>query len=204
MCVTGPQLLIFNMKKYITLKNNKGFTLLFAVIVSTLVLAVGGSIINIALKQVILSGVGRDSQYAFYAANTGIECALYWDITGSIEGTGGFPTSTDFEVPNSAGCAGTSNIFDAKPLNEGGAEFDIDPEVVVDNMVGVEFTQSTFKLRNFQNIDGIDLEYCADVVVYKATDASGLVSGTRIQSRGYNTCDIQNPRRIERGLEMNY
>jgi hypothetical protein len=177
---------------------------LFAVIVSTLVLAVGGSIINIALKQVILSGVGRDSQYAFYAANTGIECALYWDITGSIAGAGGFPTSTDFEVPNSAGCAGTDNIFDARPLNEGGAEFDIEPEVVVDDMDGVEFTQSTFKLRNFQNIEGVNLEYCADVVVYKATDASGLVSETRIQSRGYNTCNIENPRRIERGLEMNY
>jgi hypothetical protein len=44
---------------------NKGFTMLFAVLVSVIVLAVGASIISIALKQVVLSGIGRESQYAF-------------------------------------------------------------------------------------------------------------------------------------------
>lgn len=186
-----------------TLKNNKGFTLLFAVIVSTLVLAVGGSIINIALKQVILSGVGRDSQYAFYAANTGIECALYWDITGTVTGVGGFATSSESRPSGPSGCAGTVNIFDNKPLEEEGAEFDVEPDVDVD-WTSDTVTQSTFKLRNFKNIDNATLEYCADVIVYKAIDAAGLVSATRIQARGYNTCDTANPRRIERGLEMRY
>ena len=27
-----------------------------------------------------LSGTGRDSQFAFYAADVGAECALYWDL----------------------------------------------------------------------------------------------------------------------------
>lgn len=191
------------MKQHTTLKNNKGFTLLFAVIVSTLVLAVGGSIINIALKQVILSGVGRDSQYAFYAANTGIECALYWDITGLISGRGGFATSSVSTATGPAGCAGTLNIFDTDSVEDGGAEFKVTSSVTVDWTTD-DVTQSTFKLRDFKNIDGDPLEYCADVIVYKAVDNGGYVSATRIQSRGYNTCDIENPRRIERGLEMSY
>jgi len=60
------------MKKTKFKKNNKreGFVLLFAVLISSLVLAVGISMISIALKQVQLSGSGRDSQYAFYVANT--------------------------------------------------------------------------------------------------------------------------------------
>ena len=79
------------MKKVI--KKEKGFVLLFSVLVSVLVLAVGASIISISLKQVILSGTGRDSQFAFYAANTGAECALYWDLAGDSDGNIIFATS---------------------------------------------------------------------------------------------------------------
>ena len=34
----------------------------------------------ITKKEVILSSLGRDSQFAFYAADTGVECALFWDV----------------------------------------------------------------------------------------------------------------------------
>ena len=58
---------------------HRGFTLLLAVLVSSIMLALGSAIYNIAAKEVILSSSGRDSQYAFYSADSGIECALYWD-----------------------------------------------------------------------------------------------------------------------------
>ena len=45
--------------------------------------------------------------------------------------------------------------------------------------------------------------YCADVIVKKYIE-NGEVATTTIDSRGYNTCDEDNPRRIERGLEFNY
>ncbi len=63
----------------------RGFVLLYAVMTSTIVLAVGVSIISIALKQLAISSLGRESQYAFYAANTGAECALYWDFHGVLK-----------------------------------------------------------------------------------------------------------------------
>jgi hypothetical protein len=69
-------------------KNKKGFTricfkggfaLLFSVLVSSLLLTIGLSIFSIALKELALSTASRQSIYAFYAADSGRECALYWD-----------------------------------------------------------------------------------------------------------------------------
>lgn len=60
--------------------NQQGFTILFSALVASLVLTLGISIFSVAQKQVILSSLGRSSQYAFYAADTGAECALYWDV----------------------------------------------------------------------------------------------------------------------------
>src|ERR1700733_8237439 len=77
---------------------DKGFTLLFAVLVSSLILAIGLSVANLTIKEIQLSGTGRASQFAFYAADTGSECALYWDIKGD-NGESIFATSTDSTLP---------------------------------------------------------------------------------------------------------
>ncbi len=58
---------------------SRGFTLLLAVLVSSILLSIGFAIFNILSKEVILSSSGRESQFAFYAADAGIECALYAD-----------------------------------------------------------------------------------------------------------------------------
>lgn len=71
--------------------NGRGFVLLYAVMTSTIILAVGVSIISIALKQLSISTLSRESQYAFYAANTGAECALYWDFHGVLKMVAGSP-----------------------------------------------------------------------------------------------------------------
>jgi len=73
------------MKK--SLHTQKGFTLLLAALVSSIVLALGAAIYGLAVKEVLLSSLGRDSQFAFYAADTAAECALYWDIRFGYFGT---------------------------------------------------------------------------------------------------------------------
>jgi len=57
----------------------RGFTLLIAVILTSVLLSVGLALLDIAYKQVVLSSTARQSQYAFYAADSAMECALYWD-----------------------------------------------------------------------------------------------------------------------------
>ena len=58
-------------------ENQKGFTLLLAALVASITLSLGAAIYSITLKQITLSSIGRDSQFAFYAADTLSECALY-------------------------------------------------------------------------------------------------------------------------------
>ena len=55
---------------------NKGFTLFFALLVSSLALAIGVSIYDITVRELNLSEAATQSQYAVYAADTGAECAL--------------------------------------------------------------------------------------------------------------------------------
>lgn len=53
---------------------------MLAALVASIVLSLGTAIYSIAIKQVRLSSLGRDSQFAFYAADTIAECVLHNDI----------------------------------------------------------------------------------------------------------------------------
>ncbi len=59
---------------------NKGFTLLYATLVISIVLSIALAIADISLKQFVLSSAGKESQVAFYNADSGIECAIYNDL----------------------------------------------------------------------------------------------------------------------------
>ena len=95
-----------------TRKRERGFTVLFAALIASLVLTLGASIFSIAQKQVILSSLGRNSQYAFYAADTGAECALYWDVRFQR-----FPTTTIYTSPVQVACNGAD--INANVVDEG-------------------------------------------------------------------------------------
>lgn len=74
-----------------------GFTALIAIVVTSTLLIVSTAIVTISVKQADISSVGRESQYAFYAADTGIECALYWDVKNPA-GFSAFSTSTGSQI----------------------------------------------------------------------------------------------------------
>jgi len=57
----------------------RGFTLLIAVILSSVSLALALALLDVAYKQVTLALLAKQSQYAFAAADSALECALYWD-----------------------------------------------------------------------------------------------------------------------------
>ena len=155
-----------NRKQYSqrVLSSNRGFTLLYAVLISSLLLSIGLAIFNITLKEFLLSSAARDSQFAFYAADTGIECAIFWDIQGNA-----FDPSTASDIE----CAGQSIA------GVGGVGFD---------------TPSIF------SIDLAPLPYCATVSVTKEESPRRTI----IESKGYNTCDTGNPRRVERAIRATY
>ncbi|HQU07707.1 MAG: hypothetical protein B7X04_01715 [Parcubacteria group bacterium 21-54-25] len=55
---------------------HKGIALLVAVIFTSVMLAIGISLASIGYKQTILSSTASESQKAFYAADTALECVL--------------------------------------------------------------------------------------------------------------------------------
>jgi hypothetical protein len=219
-------------------KREAAFVLLYAVMTSTIILAVGVSIISIALKQLAISTVGRESQYAFYAANTGAECALYWDFHGVLAEvvTGGAGTSYErlsvFDNPFSPGgrevdqpdemaqvrCARTPLMEDAGEATScdelgGWCEEECeDGSSDLDVCNRTEFTVFLGRVEGTGEID--ETGPCARVAIEKergtgtggsfTPDAGGSNLRTTVDSRGYNYCDPENVRRVERGLRFTY
>lgn len=170
------------------LKNKNGYTLLFAVIVSSIVLSVGISILNISRKEFKLAVASRDSVSAFYAADTGFECALNQDNYFATSSTAGIAIT----------CVNQSiTMFPTFPnaspgLSDGPGMF-------------------TFDLRM-----GPTSKACANVTVLKYykldTALDSLVPATTIESRGYNvgwntgnnTCSVNSPNRVERAIRYTF
>ncbi len=156
---------------------SRGFTLLLASLVASLLLSLGLSMFVIAQKEIILSSLGRDSQYAFYAADAGAECALYWDLKG------GFNVSTpttgakcnNMSIGEPSGC-------DAATCQLGGNGY----------VGGVSTNNFEFSQNN----------KCIKVEVIK--HETGAIR-TEINSKGYSTaCEVNNSRKLERAVKMRY
>ncbi len=176
--------------------SQKGFTLFVALIVSSIMLSVGFSIGNIVLKQLLLSSSGKESQMAFFAADSGAECALYWDRkdgAGLSTIDGAFSTSTTAEA-----------IQDSVKCGHG-----LDGEGKID---GVQYSTETVS-GNTLATTTFYVDFSDPNTTYKACAKVTVVKRdpfTIIESRGYNSaliggaCDITNPRTVERGLRLNY
>lgn len=59
--------------------SQKGFVVLFTILISSLVLLMALGITSISTKEAALSIQSKDAARAFFAADTGMECALYQD-----------------------------------------------------------------------------------------------------------------------------
>jgi hypothetical protein len=173
------------------MKKNKGFTLLIAIIVTSMLLIVSFVVVNIALKQLILSSAAKESQYAFYAADGGTECAVYWDLANELinNGSSAFATSTPGKIDCNHQSIGTGGVYSLPQT-----DFLPGP---VRSLVGGggSGSVSIFQL-NFT-------KGCAIVKIFKVYDLYGVLK-TTIDSRGYNTCDLNATRRFERGVRLTY
>ena len=169
----------------------RGFTIFFAVLVSSLALAIGLAIYDLLVRELELTRTATQSQYAIYAADTGAECALYWDskYNGSDSA---FATSTDSNEPTSGIMCNEQDVA-AAAVTAG--TWPIESE-----------TDSDSAATEFQVllIAGDIASPCAIVRVQKTTANPGDPPATTVTSRGRNTCELGAPLQIERTLEVNY
>lgn len=164
-------------------QSKKGIAILIAVIATSALLLASIAISDIAFKQQLLSYAGRESKTAFYAADSGLECALFHDLK----------VPNFFPVP-------PSGVSTAGPLVCDGQSIVADVDVT--SMVRTRFSY---------NITTGGANICSIVDVEKSLNpVSGFVD-TRIISRGYNNlCDTDahtvnsGGRNVERALEVSY
>ena len=67
------------MIKIIIKKNKKGFVILFAVTLAAILLSIAVSVSEVAIKENSFGTSAKDTNEAFFAADTGAECAVYYD-----------------------------------------------------------------------------------------------------------------------------
>lgn len=65
-------------------QDQKGYTLLFSMLLTSLILAVAVSILGISRKELMLSTSSKDSQAALFAADSGLDCAMYLDFKNTF------------------------------------------------------------------------------------------------------------------------
>lgn len=156
---------------------NSGFTLYVAITISAVLLVIVTSLVNLSVKQSIVSHTISDSQQAFYAADSALECAFYWD------------------VKNSSG----SSAFDP----EAGSGTDINCNVINDPTNHWVVGGSNILTTNVGPIHYNSGKFCAEFTVKKTLVSPGVYT-TAIEAKGYNTCDLTAPRRVERAVRATY
>ncbi len=164
--------------KIIKIKKNKAFALLYTSLLASFLLTLSVSIGFLVRKQIILSSITRESQRAFYMADSAAECALYWDYKGNV-----FDKNTATSSPNIK-CQG---------VNISNSELTGTRSDGVLGLGGAPITR--FK------IDKPSAKRCAIVTVQKRD----TVPKTVIEAEGYNTsCNSVSRIRLQRAVRLQY
>lgn len=157
----------------------RGFALLIAVIFMAVMLSFGLTLAALAFKQQTLASSALQSQYAFYAADSALECTLYADQKELL-------FAYDSDVNKSAPVMTCGGIA---PISVG----------VVRHTASVWVTKSRLSLNGGT--------FCADVIVYKPNLALGVAT-TSLFAQGYNEpcdrVDAADNHLSSRGLEAYY
>ncbi|MHB8660534.1 MAG: pilus assembly PilX family protein [Minisyncoccota bacterium] len=176
-------------------KKQRGFALLLAVIFMAVVLSFGLALSSLGYKQEVLASTAIESQYAFYAADAALECALYADqqqadYTYATHGKGSasFPNPP----PNPIVC-------DGRPSTQVSYSYDA-TQLVDEEQVSLD--------------SGTAAPRCADVTVYKYSSPQPLGCTTNcittyVFSQGYDvSCTTVNASSgaqfASRGLSYHY
>jgi Tfp pilus assembly protein PilX len=184
-------------KKTFLKKSNAGFALLFSILLASFLISLGISIFSVSLKEIQITTSERDSEDAYYAADSARECAIYNDIIN-----GAFPT-----------CLNSScNLYSIN--NNVTSQAPQLPVIVTVTCNGIPSTLNFYKFgltfsatttNFFQASSTSSSTPASDINITKTWDTTNLLNpkvDTTIETWGHNTEIIG--RRIERGLEFTY
>lgn len=166
----------------------KGFTLMLAALAASIALTLGASIFSISSKELQLSSIGRDSQFAFYAADTAAECALYWDMRFDY-----FGTSTPSGAANTYVCDGQIITASGRPALSNPSPY---PYTI------------TFQVQPNGYCTNVGVTKCDGPILANGTCTHAVPAAihTVIRADGFNaTCaNINGLTTLQRSVELNY
>lgn len=140
----------------------KGYALLFAILIISAISVVTAGLINTVYKQLILSLLAKDSSSAFYQADTAMDCGMYADLANKLDG-------------DTLDCGG----FDLQINKLDNGDYDLLPP------------------ENDSN------DPCFRISIDK-NEITGDFDTKEIRARGYNICDMTNPKTVEREIVIRF
>jgi hypothetical protein len=192
------------------IQKNKGFVILFSMLVSSLILLISAGIFNVVQKEVVLSSSARESQRAFYAADSALECALYADIVGVRLDGPNTTLRTPFPVNPNANEDHNGSEEEKKEYQCGGQPINSRYLLGAGGTVSYEIPYFFTHGNSFNSND----QSCAYVLVEKElkgnSESDDPVTEVRITAVGYNVCDeddnpdLNDPTLLERRLSLSY
>jgi len=119
-------------------EKQKGFALLFTVIIVSAVSVITAGLTSAIYKQMILSSLVRDSQTAFYQADTASDCAIYADLVEVPKITD--PTFIEKHKTNDWTCGGLK--LRTKLVSASGYTLSLEDETISEPCFNIQVTRS--------------------------------------------------------------
>ncbi|HQT82534.1 MAG TPA: hypothetical protein PLW99_00035 [Candidatus Paceibacterota bacterium] len=170
-----------------TENGKRGFTLLIAIIFMSVMLSFGLTLGSLGYKQEVLASNAIESQYAFYAADSALECALYYAQQANLFA---YNADTNQPIP-SFPCDNTSPYLNPTRSYAGSGSTAVE-------ILGYRF-QLDARTPNPR---------CADVTVYsyQSPQAGNNNITTYIFSQGYDVAcsSVGGSRFVSRGISAHY
>jgi len=195
---------------------NRGISLFITIVVVGVISYIAFAVSNIGFQQLRLSATSENSQYAFYSANSAIECALYWDIKKGvfpIPDADGDGTANDGSVDDDT----TGDIMCNKKSGselapEGESDIVAEEDVTCDANGGdvdengndAEMCdRTTFAIHGFSHADISSCVY--EVIVQKEKEGGNIF--TSIEAKGRAPVDTDctlTDKTVERAIRIQY
>lgn len=154
----------------------QGIALLVTLIFMSVMLSFGLALASLGYKQSVLASSAVESQYAFYAADAALECALYAD---QQQAAFTYSAHSAINPPNPTVCDGTTASITAYAYTG---------------------TRLTFVER--MSLDGGKL--CADVTVYKLSNGRSYLFGQGYNVSCAVVANPAGARVASRGIDARY
>ena len=127
--------------------SERGMTLLVTIFLMSILVAITASLLNVTLKQYLISGISEESEIAFHAADAGLLCAVYYDKSVTANGN-----SFDVEPPQ--GGPVTINCMGVGASSNGAALSGEEQRFTFDWGPGLCSIVSVYKFNELASADG--------------------------------------------------